>query len=761
MSPPPPRSASLAAPRFLARILTLAIITVVLMVSSVVITVNYVYNSDQALRAVRQQADLYIAYLQKGLEVPLWTMNEEVARAIAAAFSQNRGVLSLLVTDSEGRVVFHLARSSPKSGLTREAVISHQGRVLGHVVLTLSLSEYARENHLLLVGSVITVLAVVLTLLGATGLLLGRLLKRPLAALVRSIDALGRGDYAAVPEDVRYLELEDILARFNRMARQVQRREESLRQANQRLQEQIQERRKAQAARRESEERYRRLFDNITDLIYTHDLEGRLLAVNRAAAERLETPAEELAGRSLADFMPPELRPTYFQEYLPGVAREGHYSGMGKYFTAGGRELYVEYHSVLVREQGRPSYVSGSARDVTERFKAEKALRKLEEELHQARKMEAVGTLASGIAHDFNNVLQLVLANVQLLESGDLGDGPAAAKRLADISAALERAAGTVARLLTFSRKSLPHKQAVDLNHLVRETVGLLSHTLPPMIEIKTLLTPDLPAIMGDPNQLEQVLLNLASNARDAMGQVGRLTLATSLVEPDHEILRTAPDLRPGSYLRLTVTDTGTGMDAETRQHIFEPFFTTKEVGSGTGLGLATVYGIVKEHGGHIICHSQPGQGASFDILFPMEPEATATAAGPAPALTDEALQGREKIILVDDEPSILATNQDILSQFGYDTVTAGSGEEALAIFRREPGAFDLAILDLGMPGMGGMACLEEMRRLAPGLKVIIASGYGLEAAPSDLAARTGAALLPKPYPLLHLVRLVRRVLES
>ncbi len=379
-----------------------------------------------------------------------------------------------------------------------------------------------------------------------------------------------------------------------------------------------------------------------------------------------------------------------------------------------------------------------------------------------------MGTLAGGVAHDFNNLLQAMSGNIQLLQRNKPEDDPEA-KRLNTVSRSIDRAARLVRQLLLFSRKAVVKRERIELNQVVTESVAMLERTIPRMIHVETLLAANLWPIAADPVQVEQVLLNLGSNAADAMPDGGRLTIQTENVDLTPDFARMHLDAEPGPYVLLCVTDTGCGMDKETREQIFDPFFTTKDVGKGTGLGLATVYGIVKNHGANVLCYSEPSQGTTFRIYWPAaldqtitpgnEPEAEADIQ--AAPLVREPSGGRETILVVDDEADILELTTEALQSLGYAVLTASSGEEALALYAENKAGVELIVMDLGMPGMGGRQCLRELIRLDARVRVLIASGYA-EANLSDEVRRDGAAgFIAKPYHLADLATRVREILET
>jgi PAS domain S-box-containing protein len=382
----------------------------------------------------------------------------------------------------------------------------------------------------------------------------------------------------------------------------------------------------------------------------------------------------------------------------------------------------------------------------------------LERQLLQAQKMEAVGNLAGGIAHDFNNLLTVVLGYAELLivdkavPSHALGD-------LQKIAQAARNGADLVKRLLTFSRKAETNPRPLSLNHQIEQIRNLLSRTIPKMIEIDLCLANELPAINADPTQIDQVVMNLAVNAADAMPEGGRLAIATALVDLDAEYYETHFKVRPGRYVLLTVSDTGYGIDKCALEHIFEPFYTTKEPGKGTGLGLAMVYGIVKQHGGYITCYSEPEMGTTFKIYLPVIEEV-----GPGSEQVSEQetpLVGTETILLVDDEKPIRELGEKLLSRSGYQVLTAGSGNEALELYKTQGKEISLVILDLIMPGIGGKRCLEELLNLDPKVRVLVASGYSADGLRDDVLRCGATGFVSKPYNMRQLLRVVRETLET
>ncbi len=510
---------------------------------------------------------------------------------------------------------------------------------------------------------------------------------------------------------------------------------------------------------RESERRFRDLFDSVSDLIYEQDLEGRFVSVNRAMTEIFGYKLDELLGRKASDFMKPELRDLFETEYLEGLKKEGHYEGISAYFTRDGRKIYLEYRSQLIRPENGKPFISGIARDVTERILAQREIKKLEKQVLQAQKMEAIGTLAGGVAHDFNNILQAIFGYTQILLMSKDEDDPDV-QNLKQIEMSARRASELTQQLLAFSRKVKSELRPVDLNHEVHQLEKLLRRTIPKMIDIELRLAKDLKVINADPAQLEQVMMNLCLNARDAMPEGGRLIIQTENVILDEQYCKEHLGSRAGSYVMLSVSDTGHGMDKEILERIFEPFFTTKQVGKGTGLGLAMVYGIVKNHNGYITCYSEPGKGTTFKIYLPVIENVPEPRDPAKPEDNSDLPRGKgEGILLVDDEEAIRDLGRRILEGFGYRVLLAKDGSEALEIYRANQEQISLVILDLIMPVMGGGQCLQEILKIDPEAKVIVASGYALDGKTKEVIDSGAKGFVSKPYEVRQFLTTVHRVL--
>ncbi len=582
-------------------------------------------------------------------------------------------------------------------------------------------------------------LATLLTLLIAFHLLVNRPLKR----IIKATSEVAQGRFVRLPTRRRD-EIGRVQEAFNTMV-------DSLEQGSRRIDQILHQ-------LSESEYKYRSLTEHSLAYI-TIVQDGRLVYANRRLSEALGYRNEECLGMKVLDLVHPDDRPRMLESVRKQL-REGqpvkHYAFRA--ITKSGEVRWLEILASPIVYQGRNATLAHGI-DVTSRKEAEARQRRLQERLQHSQKMEVVGILAGGIAHDFNNVLQAISGYVQLLLLDSNLDEPQRA-HLRGIQDSARRGSELVNQLLTFGRRAETRKEPVDLNKEVLRTCRMLERTIPRMISIEMNLAPDLRRIKADPTQLDQILMNLGSNAKDAMPAGGRLVFETSNVRLDQEFCQGLSGCTAGDYVLLKVSDDGEGMDPHTLEHIFEPFFTTKGVGKGTGLGLSTVYGIVKAHGGHITCQSRPGGGTTFCIYLPaMSEDEVSQAAETEPEAQPG--QGNELILVVDDERPVQQILKEALEHYGYQVLEASSGEEALDIYTRRAGQVDLVILDLGMPGMGGRRCLEELLRRDPEARVIVATGYSADGQAREITQAGAVGFMAKPYQLSELLAKVRQVLEE
>jgi two-component system cell cycle sensor histidine kinase/response regulator CckA len=518
--------------------------------------------------------------------------------------------------------------------------------------------------------------------------------------------------------------------------------------------EDITERKLAAEAVRDSEQRYRELFENASDMIATLDLDLNFTSVNSAFEQVLDYSRDELLGTNVAAILPPEsiaLVRHQLHRKLSGEAERTTYEI--EYLAKDGSPVLLEVSARLIHERGAPVAIQVFARDLSER-------KRLEEQLRQAQKMEAVGRLAGGVAHDFNNLLTAITGYTEFALRGlDTGDG-VERKDVEEIGKAAERATTLTRQLLAFSRKQILQPKVLNLNGVVADMEKMLGRLIGEDIQIVTNLAPTVGRVEADPGQLEQVIVNLVVNARDAMPDGGTLTIETANVDVEQHSVADRGPVPTGSYVTVTVRDTGTGMDERTKARLFEPFFTTKELGKGTGLGLATVYGIVKQSGGYITVASEEGTGATFTIYLQRlatasdERNGSNRSRGRAPG-------GSETVLLVEDEDIVRRLVRDILERSGYRILEAADGQEALEVGRDNHEAIDLLLTDVVMPKMRGNELVERLLSLSPEMKILYMSGYAEDAIANDGVIEPHGAFIQKPFTVEALTQKVRTVLDA
>jgi PAS domain S-box-containing protein len=510
-----------------------------------------------------------------------------------------------------------------------------------------------------------------------------------------------------------------------------------------------------QLAFRDSEERLRLLLDSAAEAIYSLDPEGNCLFCNRACLELLGYQAADLVGKRVHPIIHPKHADgSAYPEYeCPAhrAIRDGkaYHVEEEVLWRADGKSVCVEYWAHPILRNGETVGAVVTFLDITER-------RSLAEQLRQSQKMEAVGQLASGVAHDFNNLLNVISGYAELMAERVAGQTPEH-KMLTEIQTAVRRAASLSHQLLAFGRRQVRQPVVLDLNAVCSEMEKMLYRLIGEDIQLKTNLEPEIPSVRADRGQVEQVLLNLTVNARDAMPKGGHISIQTRTLTLDEAYARLHPEVEPGGYIELSVSDTGTGMDETTRQRIFEPFFTTKEAGKGTGLGLAVVYGIVKQSGGHINVYTEPEHGTVFRVYFPITHDAPDAVTGEVAA---RAVRGTETVLLVEDDAQLRQVGKAFLEINGYTVFDAGNGGQALEILASHKG-IELLVTDVVMPEMSGRELAEQVHVRKPGIKVLFMSGYTDDAMLRHGLERGRFPFLQKPFALRDLGLKVREALNG
>lgn len=518
---------------------------------------------------------------------------------------------------------------------------------------------------------------------------------------------------------------------------------------------------------RESENRFRLLAENSVDVVWSMDLEGRFTYVSPSIVRLRGYTPQEAMEQPLERMLLPEGLKLFHEQVgrvLADLAARGDSDRSGTFEIEmprkDGTRVWTEVTASVMRDlDGKVVGIQGTSRDITWRRQAEEERRRLQEQLLQAQKLESVARLAGGVAHDFNNLLSVIL-NGSGFALDTLPEDHPARPDLLEVIRAAERAASLVHQLLAFSRRQALQPVPLNLNRVIAGIEEMLHRVLGEDIELVCRPAPDLWLVRADPARTEQLLMNLAVNARDAMPDGGRLVIETGNVEVDAEFAGRHHGMVAGPHVLLSVADTGCGMDEQTRARIFEPFFTTKDRNKGTGLGLSTVHGIVQQSGGHLWVYSELGKGTVVKIYLPREP-AAAEVEPPPPAVAPARLTGDETILVVENEPAVREVAARALRAAGYSVLLAADGEEALRVVERFAGPVHLLLTDVVMPRLGGWPLAQRLVAAHPGLKVVYMSGFAGNVVEGHEELEAGASFLAKPFTTTALVRKIRETLDA
>jgi PAS domain S-box-containing protein len=535
----------------------------------------------------------------------------------------------------------------------------------------------------------------------------------------------------------------------------VQERTSKLEEFNSRLKGEILERMRAENALRMASEYNRSLIEASLDPLVTIGSDGRISDVNLAAEQATGLSRAELIGSDFCDYFtePDRARAGYEQAFRNGSIHDYPLEIRHR----DGRTLSVLYNASVYRDTfGSIIGVFAAARDISDRVRSEQDREKLEAQLRQSQKLETIGTLAGGIAHDFNNILVPIVAYSELLLA-QAHENPSLANDLKEINTAAMRARDLVKHILTFSRRSEGERINLDLVPLIKEVIKLCAASFPSTIDVNYHINCSEKRVFVDPTQIHQVLMNLCTNSSHAIGEnPGQITVKLDFCSFDDLGAQKRLSLPQGNYLKLSVLDTGCGIEPQILDRIFEPFFTTKEIGKGTGLGLSVVHGIIKSHGGDIEVLSKVGSGSTFSVFIPVSSQSESK----TPDESDLCTGGTEHILFVDDEPAIIAIGQKILENFGYRVTARASSHEALQAFAAQPEKFDLVITDQTMPHLTGDQLLTELRKIKPQIPIIVMTGYSTKVTPDNFAYIGFDGFVLKPMIPSHLNRAIREVFD-
>lgn len=595
-----------------------------------------------------------------------------------------------------------------------------------------------------------------------TGILSGRL-ARPIDLLHRAAKKIQDGDLTARADVNSNDEVGILAASFNSMVTQIQgwqeelesqvrSRTEQLESSNRSLLAEMAERKHAVEAHQQSEARFRELLENIQLIAVTLDQSGNVTFCNDYLLNLTGWQLHEVLGCNWFDrFIPPDLNASVKELFSQGAGNgniTGHYENA--IITRDGKCRYVVWNNTVLHGPDRSvAGVASIGVDVTDH-------RGVEEQLRQSQKMEAIGRLAGGVAHDFNNMLGVIIGYAEI-SMNNLPQDDKLRHRLNEIIKAGQRSSEITRQLLAFSRKEVIAPKLVNLNALIIDTEKTLGRLIGEDIRLCFKPSTALWPVKADPSQIDQILINLAVNARDAMPDGGTLTIETANIQLDETYCHHNIDAKPGDYVRISVNDTGCGMDSETRKHIFEPFFTTKDVGKGTGLGLATIYGIVTQNNGFINVYSEPGLGSTFMVYLPRSeetghPETVAATSAPA---------GSGTVLVVEDDPNVLAMTTDMLEQIGYTIITASNPAQAIKLCQDPVLKIDMVISDVIMPTMNGREMVEQIKSMRPDIKVLFMSGYTSDIIASKGVLESGMNFLMKPFNMTSLNDKIKDVLGA
>lgn len=705
----------------------------VVLVSIFAAILIYFNASQQAKEQLTGKANEYCSSLVRILEIPLWNFDKESLKKIGEAYEQYELVSKLVIADNAGHVFVNYKRDSSAPVVDLKQTILHDNQQVGSVEIALTSEFYQETNSKLLWSGIVTVGSILLVLAVANGFLLRLVLSKPLKELGQVVNAYASGSYVSVKKETPFIEFQPLMAVLDEMGKTIT---------------------TQMVALQEAEKKYRSIYENAPAGIFQVTMDGRILNANPAMAEIFGYASIEELQTIMTD-TENRLFPSQKQRgaiWSQLEEKEAILDQEVQFLKKNKEAIWISSSIRLHRDEaGNPLHLEGFIVDITER-------KHLEEQLRQAAKMEAVGNLVGGVAHDFNNLMTAVIGYGDILLNSLQPDNPQRAAAEA-IKRAGETAAALTHRLLAFSRKQIVQPVVLNLNVVVADTGKMLHRMLREDIELIIRSDPDLRHIVTDPGQIEQVIINLAVNARDAMPSGGKLIIETANTSLDEVYCRNHVNVLPGLYVMLAVSDTGCGMDAETLSHIFEPFFTTKARGKGTGLGLATIYGIVKQSSGHIWSYSEPGKGSTFKIYFPASDLETSEVS----VLSEEKelRRGAGTIMVAEDNTVVRELVEAILEEQGYTVLSSDCGQTCLRLLGESKEPVDLLLTDVVMPDMNGKVLFQQANEQFPGLKAIFMSGYTDNVIARHNVLEKGVNFIQKPFTVKALISIVQKVMEA